>query len=126
MTKWIVLTGRFGIRFVVTFLNRLFAAPWEYHIKRLVNIFGYLQDTTRRRNIIVISPEDIREISGKGSNTEDWLDNYPDTTEEIYEGLPEMKGNPLINMLQFDSDHSHDQVTWQLVSGVMCFVGSHL
>ena len=66
-----------------------------FHIKLLVKLFGYFKDATGRQKIIVISPEDIGEISGKGDNTDDWLDNYPDVLEDIYEGLSEPRGLPL-------------------------------
>ena len=37
----------------------------------------------------------IREISGKGANTEDWLENYPIVSEYIDERLPQPRGIPL-------------------------------
>ena len=66
-----VQTGRFNICFAITSLRRFSAATLEGHLNWLVKIFGYLQDATGRRISIVISPEDIRDISGKGANTED-------------------------------------------------------
>ena len=76
-----------------------------------MKIFGYSQIFSGRRKSIVIYPENIRDISGKFSNTVDWLKNYPNATEDIYKGLPEPQGCSIITMLCFDSDHSHDQVT---------------
>ena len=70
-----VLIRRFDIHFTVTSLNRFSAAPKSGHLKRFVKIFGYLQNTTERLRIIVISTETIIDISGKGANTADWLDN---------------------------------------------------
>ena len=52
-----------------------------------------------------------------------WLDNCPGASEDIDEGLPESRGHPLKTNLSFKSDHAHDQVTRQLVSGGICFVG---
>ena len=83
-----VQIGRFDNSFTVTSLNHLLAAPREIHLKRLVNIFGFLQNATGRRKIIVILPEDIRDICGKGDNTEYWLEKYPGASEDIDEGLP--------------------------------------
>ena len=40
----------------------------EGHISWLLNIFGYFQSVNRRRKSIVVSPEDIEEISGKADN----------------------------------------------------------
>ena len=70
---WAVQTGRFDIRFALTSLNSFLGAPMEVHISWLVKIFGHLQRVTGRRKSIVISPEDMYEISGKGDNTKDWL-----------------------------------------------------
>ena len=47
-------------------------------LSTVVKIFGYLQDATGRWKIVVISPEDVREISGKGSNTVYCLEKYHD------------------------------------------------
>ena len=90
-----------------------------------MKVLGYLQDATGRQKIIVILPEDIREISGKGANTADWLEKYLNAMEKIDEGLPDTRGNPRSTTVYFESDHAHDPVAQQLVSGVMCFVGVH-
>ena len=49
--KWMVHIGRFDIRFAVTSLNHFSAAPMEGHLKRPMNIFGYLKKATGRRKI---------------------------------------------------------------------------
>ena len=49
----------------------------EGHISRLVKIFSYLKSVNRRRKVIVVSPDDIEEISGKGANVKYWLEKYP-------------------------------------------------
>ena len=55
----------------------------------LVKIFGYLKHATGRRKSIIISLEYIRDISSKGYNTTDCMENYPDTMKGIDEELPE-------------------------------------
>ena len=75
------------------------------------------------RKSIVVSAEDIGEVSGEGSNFKVWLEKYPDAAEEIDEGLPEPRGNPISSTVYFDSDHTHDQVTRRSVSGIIVFVG---
>ena len=124
MAEWAVRIGRFDIRYALTSLNRFSAAPREGHLIWLVKIFGYLQSVTGRRKIIVVLLEDIEEISGKGANMKDWLEKYPGSLKDIYEGILEPRGIPLSMSVYFDSDHSYDQVTWRSVSGVMCFFGS--
>ena len=77
MAEWAVQIGRYDIRYALTSLNLLSAAPREGHISWLVRIFGYLQSVSGRRKGIVVSPEDIEEISGKGTNVKYWLEKYP-------------------------------------------------
>ena len=69
MEEWMVQIERFDIRFAVNSLKSFSAAPKEDHLKRLVKIFGYLQNPTGRRKSIVILPEEITDVSGKGDNT---------------------------------------------------------
>ena len=69
MAEWAVQIGIFDIRYAVTSLNRFSAAPREGHLKRLVKIFGYLKNDSAKHKIIVVSPEDIWEVSGKDANT---------------------------------------------------------
>ena len=102
---------RFNISFPVTSLNRLSETQREGHLKRLVKIFGYLQHATGGRNIIVISPDYMMDISGKGTNNSDWIEKSPDATEYINEGLPEPRGSPLSTTVYLDSNHDNDQVT---------------
>ena len=86
----------------------LIAAPQEGHITQSINIFGYLQSVPGKLKGIVVSPEYIEEISGKGANIKDWLEKYPGASEEIDEVLPEPRGRPLSTTVYFDSDHAHD------------------
>ena len=76
----IVQIGRFESCFEVTSINYFSAALREGHLKPLVKIFGYLKNATGRRESIVILSENIREISGKVDNTDDWLEKYPNTS----------------------------------------------
>ena len=124
MSEWEFQIGRFDICHTLISLKRFQAAPREGHLSWLVKIFGYLQSVTGRRKSIVLAPEDIEEIIGKGANVKDWLDKYPGALEDIDEVLPEPRGRPLRNSVYFDSDHTHDQVMHRSVSGVLCFVGS--
>ena len=69
MVEWSVQIGRFDIHYAGTSLNIFCAAPREGHLKRLVKIFVYLQNVSSKCKSIVVSPEDIGEISGKVDNT---------------------------------------------------------
>ena len=59
MAEWAVEIRIFDIHYNFTSLNRFYAAPWEGHLTRFVKIFGYLQNVSGKRKIIVVSPEDI-------------------------------------------------------------------
>ena len=123
MAEWMVQIGRFDIPFAVTSINRFSAAPREVHIKRPVNIFGYLKNPPGRWKSIVILSYDIRKINGKGANTVDWLEKYTKVSEYIDEVLPDPRGHTLSTTVYFDSEYAHAQVTRRLVYVVMCFVG---
>ena len=124
IAEWAVQIGRFDTRYALTSLNHFSAAPREGHLSRLVMIFDYLQNVTGRRKSIVVSPQDIYEISGKGAKIKYWLEKYPKASENIYKGLPYHRGSPLSTAVYFDSDHAHDQIRWRSFSGALCFVGS--
>ena len=108
MSEWAVQIGRFDIRYALTSLNRFSAAPRTGHLKRLINIFGYLQTVSADRKSIVVSVEDIGEIKGQGTDLKVWLEKYPDASEEIDDGLPEPRGNHIHSTVYFESDHAHD------------------
>ena len=95
MSEWAVQTRSFYICFTLTPLNRFSAAPRKGNTSRLVKIFGYLQSVTGIWKSIVIQPEDIENISGKGANVKYWLEKYPNTSEDIDEVLPEPRGYPI-------------------------------
>ena len=124
MAEWIIHIGRFYVRFAVTSLKRFSAAPREGYLRRLVKIFGYLQNATGSQESIVILPKVYKGDQWKGFNTLYWLDNYPDLSENINERLPEPRGRPLSTTVYFYSNHSHDQVKRRSVSGGMFFVES--
>ena len=86
--EWAVQIGIFDIRYALTSLNIFSASPREGHLTQLVNIFGYFQSVPGKSKVIVVSPEDIEEIRGKGDNVKDRLETYPRSTEEIDYGLP--------------------------------------
>ena len=44
--------------------------------------------------------------------------------DDIDEVILDLRGNSPISTVYYNSDHEHDQVTWHLVSGIMCFVGA--
>ena len=69
MVDRMVQIGRFDIHYEFTSLNRISESPSERYTKRLVRIFGYLQHDIGSQKSIIIFPEDIRDISGKGGIT---------------------------------------------------------
>ena len=69
MSEWAVQIGKIDILYALTSLNIFSAAPQEGHLTRLVNIFGYLQSIPGKHKGIVVSPEEIMDIRGKGANT---------------------------------------------------------
>ena len=64
-----------------------------------MKLFGYLKSVTGRRESIFISPEDIEDISGNGANVKDWLEKYPDASEDIDKGLLEPRERSISNFV---------------------------
>ena len=54
----------------------------------------------------------------------DFLQDYPDATEEIDPGFPRPYGPILETTILVDSDHAHDQRTRRSLTGLIIFVGS--
>ena len=53
MAEWLVQIGRFDIRYALTSLNQISAAPREGHLSRLKKIFDYLQTVQEKAKSIV-------------------------------------------------------------------------
>ena len=54
----------------------------------------------------------------------DFLDDYPDATEDVGTDFPMAYGQELDTTVFFDADHGHDHVTRRSISGLIVFVGS--
>ena len=54
----------------------------------------------------------------------DFLQDYPDATEEIDNNFPTVFGPVLQTTLLVDSDHAHDKLTRKSLTGWVGFVGS--
>lgn len=70
------------------------------------------------------SPLDIAEEYNKDNFSPDFLEDYPDASEDISLNLPKPYGKELQTSVFFDADHAHDQKTRRSVSGIFVFVGS--
>ena len=54
----------------------------------------------------------------------DFLQDYPDATEDIYPSFPKIYGPALEKTILVESDHDHDNKTRQSITGIIVFFGS--
>jgi hypothetical protein len=59
---------------------------------------------------------------GKDSIHPDFLDDYPDTKEDIDMEFPKPYGTELHSSVFFNADHAQDTVTHRSISGLLVFV----
>lgn len=125
MLQWLMSIGRPDLSPLVSSLNRYGACPREGHLQLAIRAFGFVK-TTLNESIAI----DHRPMEYSRSNPvyedliPDFLQDYPDASEEIDPSLPEPFGPPLQTTILVDSDHAHDKKTRRSLTGLLAFVGS--
>ena len=124
MAQWACTIGRLDIAFAVSSLSRFSTAPRTNHLGMALHLFGYLKKHPNRRIVMDSRPMQIDEELLKNSFHPDFLEDYPDASEDIAPDLPKPYGSELHTTVFFDADHAHDHVTRRSISGLLVFVGS--
>lgn len=124
MAQWACTIGRLDISFAVSSLSRFSANPRQGHLVLALHLFGYLKKYTSRSLVMNSFPLDVAEELQQESFHPDFLDDYPDATEEIGNNYPQPYGRSLQTSVFFDADHAHDHKTRRSISGLIIFVGS--
>ncbi len=124
MAQWACTIGRLDIAFAVSSLSRFSAAPRVHHLELVFHLFGYLKKNPNRRIVMDSRPLVVDAELQTDSFHPDFLEDYPDATEDIDEALPTPYGCELETSVFFDADHAHDHVTRRSISGIIVFVGS--
>ena len=124
MAQWACTIGRLDIAFAVSSLSRFSAAPRQQHLELALHLFGYLKKNPNRRIVLDSRPLIIDDGLRNDSFHPDFLDDYPDATEDVGTDFPAAFGRELDTAVFFDADHAHDHVTRRSISGLIVFVGS--
>ena len=102
-------------------------------------VFGYTKDSSlgtrlppvwlpkknpNRRIVLDSCPLFVDDELKKNSFHPNFLEDYPDASEDIDPSLPAPHGPELTTSVFFDADHAHDHVTRRSITGIIVFVGS--
>ena len=110
---------------VVASLNCFGAAPCEGHLKLALWAFGFIKQTPNK--VIVI---DTRSLPINHPTPDfdklipNFLQDYPDTKEEIASHFPRVFGPVLDISILVDSNHAHNNATRKSITGLLAYVGS--
>lgn len=124
MAQWACTIGRLDITFAVSSLSRFSASPRTHHLELAYHLFGYLKKHQNRRIVLDSRPFLVDDELKTTSFHPDFLEDYPDASEDIDDAIPTSHGAELTTSVFFDADHAHDHVTRRSVSGIIVFVGS--
>jgi hypothetical protein len=114
---WIIVLGRFDIAYATSAMSRFNMLPREGHLKAVKRILSYLKTFPKGRVIIDTSyPDHSVYLVEDHSN---WMEFYPDASEEIPKDLPPEKGPRVRMTVYVDADHANDHVTRRSITGIL-------
>ncbi len=124
MLQWTVSIGRIDICCAVSSMSRFCVSPREGHLDRVFRIFGHLKKYPNKA-IGIVDRELIinKELLEDRTTNYGFEDFYAYAYEELDERFPKQIGTELPISIFFDSDHGHDRVTGNSISGVVVIVG---
>ena len=117
--------GRPDLSNVVACLNHIGACPWETHLDLAVQVFGYIKWNPDWK--IAIDPRPMHYECTQWDFEKlipDFLQDYPDASEELDDSFPDAFGPILVTTIQVDLDHAHDKKTCRSLTGLNTFVSS--
>jgi hypothetical protein len=119
---WMIVLGRFDIAYATSAMSRFNMLPREGHHKAVKRILSYLKTHPKWRDIIDISYPDHSVYHVEDHSN--WMEFYPDASEEIPKDLPPQKG-PRVEMTDYvDVDHAHDLVTRRSITGILVMLNN--
>jgi hypothetical protein len=90
-------------------MSRFNILPREGHLKEVKTFLSYLKTFPKGRVIIYTSYPDHSVYPVEDHSN--WIEFYPDASEEILKDLPPEKGPRVRMTVYVDADHAHDLVT---------------
>jgi hypothetical protein len=114
---WIIVLGRFDIAYATSDMSRFNMLPREGHLKAVKKILSYLKTFPKGRVIIdTLYPDHSVYPVEDHSN---WMEFYPEASEEIPKDLPPEKGSRVRMTVHKDADHAHDLVIRRSITGIL-------
>ena len=101
MAQWACTIGRLDIDFAVSSLSRFSAAPRVHHLELVFYLFGYLKKNPNRWIVLDSRPLIVDNELWTDSFHPDFLEDYPDESEDIDESLPLPYGSELVSTSVF-------------------------
>jgi hypothetical protein len=103
-------------------MSRFNMLPREGHLQAVKRILSYLKTFPKGRIIIDTSYPDHSVHSVEDHSN--WMEFYPDTSEEIPKDLPPAKGPRVKITVYVDADHAHDLVTRRSITGIVVMLNN--
>jgi hypothetical protein len=119
---WIIVLGRFDIAYTTSAMSRFNMLPREGHLKAVKRILSYLKTFPKGRVIIDTSYPDHYVYPVEYHSN--WMEFYPDASEEIPKDLPPEKGPRVRMTVYVDADHAHDLVTSRSITGILIILNN--
>jgi hypothetical protein len=114
---WIIVLDRFDIAYATSSMSRFNMLPREGHLKAVKRILSNLKTFPKGKVIIDTSYPDHSVYPVEDHSN--WMEFYPDPSEEIPKDLPPEKGPRFRMTVYVDADHAHDLVTRRYISGIL-------
>jgi hypothetical protein len=98
--------------------------PREGHLKAIKRILSYLEAFPKGRVIIDTSYLDHSMYPVEDHSHSNWMEFYPDASEEIPKDLPPGKGPRTRITVYVDAYHAHDLVTRRSITGILIMLNN--
>jgi hypothetical protein len=118
----IIVLGRFDIAYATSSMGRFSMLPREGHLKAVKRILSYLKTFPKGRVIIDTSYPDHSVYHVEYHSN--WMEFYPDASDEIPKDLPPEKGPRVRMTVYVDADHAHNLVTRRSITGILVMLNN--
>jgi hypothetical protein len=117
-----IVLGIFDIAYATSNMSRFNMLPREGHLKAVKRILSYLKTFPKGRVIIDTSYSDHSVYPVEDHSN--WMEFYPDASEEIPKDLPPEKGPRVRMTVYVDADHAHDLVTRKSITVILVMLNN--
>lgn len=118
--RWACELGRIDILLEVSLMSSYNAYPREGHLEAVYHIFSYLKHHLNSTLVFDDFHPELNELAFV--SPDDWLDFYPDATDELPPKMPEPRGNVVSTTCFHDANHAGNLVTRRSQTGFVIFV----